>query len=104
MINERRLREKVFAVAWDMWVDEGSPGYCRAILSIYAELTNQDLDEVEKEWEKATEGLSFDETYVDKELKSIESGSMSKKDKIELALFLIIAFGMMIITVVLKLY
>ena len=72
MINERRLREKVFAVAWDMWVDEGSPGYCRAILSIYAELTNQDLDEVEKEWEKATEGLTFDyktlswEKYIDK--------------------------------------
>lgn len=68
MVNERRLREKVFAVAWGMWVDEGSPGYCREILSIYANLTNQDLNEVEKEWEKATAGLNFDEEYVDKEI------------------------------------
>lgn len=65
MIDERQLREKVFAIAWDMWVSEGSPGYCRAVLSIYADLINQDLNEVEKEWERATNGLEWDETYVD---------------------------------------
>lgn len=66
MIDERQLREKVFAVAWDMWVDEGSLSYCRAILSIYAKLTKQDLDEVEKEWEKVIEGLHFGDTYIER--------------------------------------
>lgn len=62
----KALRDKVFAVAWDMWCSEGSESYCRAILGIYADITNRTIESVVKEWEKEIEGLEFGDDYLKK--------------------------------------
>ena len=50
--KQKELKDIVFTTADDLWEYEGSPSYCRSVLSVYAELTKTELDDVEDEWDR----------------------------------------------------
>lgn len=56
VVELSKIKEKVFECAYDMWHSEGSYGYCRMILGIYAEISGETIEEVEAMWEKETPG------------------------------------------------